>query len=50
MLKEYSAVAVVTILVRIWLTDELHALISVLFFYLVDISVNILICTFIEQH
>ncbi len=31
-LKEYSVVAVVTKLVRIWLTDKLHALISVLFF------------------
>ncbi len=29
-LKEYSAVAVVTKLVRIWLTDKLHALVSVL--------------------
>ncbi len=33
-LKEYSAVAVVTKLVRIWLTDKQHALISVLFFIL----------------
>ncbi len=45
-LKEYSAVAVVTKLVRIWLTDKLHALISVLFFYFVDISANSWICTF----
>ncbi len=44
--KAYSAVAVVTKLVRILLTDKLHALVSELFFYLVDISANSLICTF----
>ncbi len=33
-LKEYSAVAVVTKRVHIWLTDKLHTLIAVLFFIL----------------
>ncbi len=47
-LKEYSAVAVVKKLVRIWLTETARFYIGVVF-YFVDISANILICTFIEQ-
>ncbi len=37
-LKQYSAVAVVTKRVHIWLTDKLHTHIAVLVFYFVDID------------
>ncbi len=49
-LKEYSAVAVVTKLVRIWLTDKLHALISVLFFILWIFQLTLWFVHSVEQH
>ncbi len=47
-LKEYSAVAVVT--KRIWWTDKLHALISVLFFILWIFQLTVWIVHSVEQH
>ncbi len=49
-LKEYSAVAVVTKLVRIWLTDKLHALISVLLFILWIFQLTVWFVHSVEQH
>ncbi len=49
-LKECSAVAVVTKLVRIWLTDKLHAFISVLFFILWIFQLTVWFVHSAEQH